>query len=399
MTNLERWRYYLQDLESPDIFINWSLFYSVSASLQRRVWHGGNVNDIHNIYPNIYVVFVSPPGIGKSMAAVRGLHMLNDIKAIDKDGKPMKDPAILIAPDSTTLEAITDYLAKNHRKYYVNGQSFTHWSLCFYSEELGTLFKQNATDVVSFLQQGYDCHKYIKYTKTQGCDEINKICVSFLGCTTAQALKRFCDNEVLSEGMSARTLFIYAEKPRFRKSTIKITDDQKKEYAILKEHFTKLTRVNGNIVFTPEAKERFDHWYLNEYDKIRGNKSPRLDDYYGRKKLHVIKQAIVMHYLENLTPQIDLVDVESAIKEMLIIEEKMHMPFVQLGKNPIHQISTKLLEYVNNHKEGVSEGILRLTFSADASKDQILEALTHLKETYQIKMEAKQGKNFYLPIQ
>ena len=63
MTNIEKWRYFLKDLESPDLFIDWGFYSMISTALQRRVWL---FPDTFTLYPNLFVLLVGPPAAGKS---------------------------------------------------------------------------------------------------------------------------------------------------------------------------------------------------------------------------------------------------------------------------------------------------------------------------------------------
>ena len=63
MNNLGKWRFYLKDIESPDLFIDWGFYSLISAALQRRVWL---YPDAMAIYPNIFTLLVGPPAAGKS---------------------------------------------------------------------------------------------------------------------------------------------------------------------------------------------------------------------------------------------------------------------------------------------------------------------------------------------
>src|ERR1041384_2076773 len=66
-TNLERFRYLCKDLPSPDLFINFDFLFLISSCLARKVWLGGQ--DLYRVYPNLYIISVADPGIGKSLPA------------------------------------------------------------------------------------------------------------------------------------------------------------------------------------------------------------------------------------------------------------------------------------------------------------------------------------------
>src|SRR5580692_1836952 len=63
MTNWAKWKSYTDALPTPDNMIEWAWIFTVASSLERRVWLGP---DHEQLFPNMYVCFVSKPGIGKS---------------------------------------------------------------------------------------------------------------------------------------------------------------------------------------------------------------------------------------------------------------------------------------------------------------------------------------------
>ena len=110
MTNAEKWKFWNRDSFSPDIFIEWSWWMLVSSVLQRRVWYG---NDTYPLYPNLYTLFVAPPGIGKGLQLDQikdfmEFHKLNNVSEEEvllakHLGKIKSNLLFPVASDSTTL--------------------------------------------------------------------------------------------------------------------------------------------------------------------------------------------------------------------------------------------------------------------------------------------------------
>ena len=91
MSNLEKWRLYLRDFESPDLYIDWGFYFLISTCLQRRVWTSQGINAI---YPNLFMLLVGPPACGKS----RVVSMISDLiedSALKTMSKDKKQPAPL----------------------------------------------------------------------------------------------------------------------------------------------------------------------------------------------------------------------------------------------------------------------------------------------------------------
>lgn len=381
MTNLERWRYYLRDIESPDIYINWTFYYTVAAALQRRVWYGPKDFEI---FPCLYIWFIGAPSLGKTMAAVRGLQLLESFVTVDEANNVKQ--TIPTAPDSATLEALTNYIADKCRNKFKDpsGKLHVHFSIAFVSEELGVLFKRDTDDLIMFLCQGYDARRYIRHTKGNGKDFIPNICVNFLAGTTPDWMAKPRVREMMGDGLASRVICVWAETPRFRKATIAIDNEQQQEYDKLKKHFEAVSKVCGEVKFSPEAEAFFVNWYEKEFDKARINKEPRLDYYYGRKKLHLRKMSIAFHFADNTGLEIGVESVQSALKFLNLTELNMHKAVAGAGRNPLHEHMLKIKEYLSKQNEAVTLRKLRLQFGCDLSMKEIDECLEFLLATGQV---------------
>lgn len=65
MTNFEAWHYYMKDVVSPTSFITMSFYSMIASALQRRVYLG---SDERPLFPNMYIILIADPGVGKGVA-------------------------------------------------------------------------------------------------------------------------------------------------------------------------------------------------------------------------------------------------------------------------------------------------------------------------------------------
>ena len=296
-TNLERWRFYMKDITSPDIFIDMGFYYMISAALQRRVYLG---SDERPLFPNLYIILVADPGIGKGLVIIPvaqflkhhkmkrlklpGVKMptpdesLNEdmmnalmeeyaqvnnltLPGIGMDGRS-KDGQGSSAQDSITKKKLTDEplvipmsadaityegLVRNNARAIrsvvppANGIAsglakngvYTHSSICFCLEEISSLFRQHTRDVVNYLIRTYDCGDYRYETKTQGIEQVKNTCVNLFGGTQPSFMKASFSDRLLNEGFASRTLFVYADSNRFERFDIATMSP---EQLVAKEH-------------------------------------------------------------------------------------------------------------------------------------------------------------------
>ena len=67
------------DLPSPLVFRRWAAIAGISMSLERRCWIGAGAS---RIYPNLYILLVANPGVGKDMAIGPLRDLLHEAKKI-----------------------------------------------------------------------------------------------------------------------------------------------------------------------------------------------------------------------------------------------------------------------------------------------------------------------------
>ena len=69
---------YAKDPHLPDLSMKWSAISAVAAILERRVYCRLRAAD--ELYPNLYVMLVSPPAVGKSSAIGRATRLTRAVR-------------------------------------------------------------------------------------------------------------------------------------------------------------------------------------------------------------------------------------------------------------------------------------------------------------------------------
>lgn len=411
LTNLDRWNYYLRDLEAPQIFIDWSYYWTISSALQRKVWMGNY--SFSPIFSNLYIMFVADPGVGKSTAArIGGQKILKTFRFLDaakiKAGLPAEKAwtdALSFSADNTTLQSLIQQLNKSVKTFQIpwkneDGILFhkpaQHSSMAILlSEEMTSMFSVTNEGITDFLNQCYDAQDYHYKTKHQGEEQIKNVYVSFLGCTTPENVKKLMARGVLQTGFTARTIPIFASKPRKRNLEYEFNAEQTVEWNHVTEHIKKLLEVTGEVSWSLEAKEYFKHYYGDKLpvdekspmQKDRVNFDKRTEDYYGRKKLHITKMAMVLHFSENLiSMEISLATLLRAINVLKEVELEMHNALASSGRNELADYGREVLDALKKNKtDGISKIHLRALFWDDIDEKELEDILKFLEDTGKIK--------------
>lgn len=404
-TNLERWRYFYKDIESPDLYVDWTFYMMISATLRRNVCLDNLPHDPigRALYPNLYVIFIGPPGVGKSTSAYGALDLFKSFggfERLENAGKRL----ITVAPNSLSLEQLYNYLnahiliqdippqhiTKNHegkeiRKYLSSPLTF------FATEELGTLFRENTGDLVRFITEGYDAGDFHRETKTQGVNFIKNMCIALLGCATPDWITEVSKNGLLKQGFASRTIFVWGGTKRHLRRKYEFTRDQQAELLKIKDHIRQLLKLYGPIRETKEAEEWMTSWYEKGGETNRLNKDRRLIDYYARKKVHLTKLAMVVHFADSLTSEVTVEDYVKALRLLDRTEPEMHLALLGTAtENPAYLIVSKIEEKleaaIQNNGGFVRRGELLLA-TYEYCKDGTTtfeDAITYLKDTGRI---------------
>jgi len=416
MTNLERWRFYLKDLESPDLFIDWTFYAMISASLQRRVaWEEWPHQCSPTCqFPNIYVIFIGPPGVGKTSAATFAKEIFKGFGGFERIEDKYKR-RISIAPSSASVEQLWRYM--NSNPAVVKGDAlppnpdgskaapYISTPLAFLcAGELGSLFRENTQDLVTFVTEGWDCGDFHRETKTQGVDFLKSMCLTLLGAATPNWVKEVSKTGLLQAGFTARTIFVYAEQQRQRKLEYVYTAEQIEQWKLLTEHIRKITdpKLYGPVRVTPEAREFFKHWYESgAWDKNRINKDESLEDYYTRKKLHIMRLSMVIHFADSTTLEVTLDDIKKAMALLARTEPDMHIALNrQSVANPSSKVARLIKERLHTdtvNGEWVNEGkLLSLVFNeCDGGRVTFNEAVQFLIDCGDVNTTIRNGKSVY----
>lgn len=399
----------------------------ISAALQRRVWIGPTHAPI---YPNLYIILVGEPGVGKGIvikpiAEILKYHKMPDpsmVKQInnaftaadkavmeevmqddyklaqevevglgqqatkDKDKRIFEKPLLIpVAADATTYEALVKALSKsikrcNYKKWDEKLQRdvmaiYTHSSLCFCLEEISSLFRKKTEDVVHLLIQAYDCGDYVYDTKTQGKDRIKSCCLNFFGGTTPGFMQSTFNDQLLTEGYASRTLFIFEAKNRKTKLWMDdLTTEQHQAYLDLVAHVEKLTRLFGRVKISKEDMDWLEDWWKQSQVK-RPNTNMRLNPYYARKQLHTIKLATAVHFAESTEMEIKRESFVKAMELLAEAEQKMHYALGLDNANPLSIPARKVLKFIETNGRQTRKNLLVEFWDALPGRDQDLDAI------------------------
>lgn len=398
----------MKDITSPQSYIDMGFYYMISVALQRRVWLGSYERPL---FPNMYIILVGEPGLGKGLV----LRPIGDIlksfpqQATNLDESQLeneeaanedlvKKRGYLLFPcaaDTTTFESLIRENANSIRttKCEKNQMAprgvYSHSSMFFLLEEMGTLFRKQSENLINYLLVAYDCGDPRYKTKHNGEDTVKKCCLSILGGTTPSFMHDSLSDKIIGEGFSSRTIFVYASKDRMAKFDIsKLTQDQIESKEVIRKHLLRLSKLFGEVQYAPDAYEYLKNYFELIWPQVRPVGNYTMTPYYARKKVHVLKLALAVHFAESESMTLELKDVQKAMAILEQLEKLMPYALSLKRRNPLDKVSVMILEYIGLHgSSGLTFQQIWERFNAEGAEEEIKECLRFLMATNKLEFD------------
>lgn len=364
--------YILPRTDAPESFIFWSGIFTIASTLRRRVFVGKKNLGLWNCYPNMYLMFVGPPGMRKTTAIDFGAREL--LGCI---------PQLHEGPDNFTKEAILEEM-----------QASGDGSIYLTVGEFSNIFQKAGKDragMYEFFTDMFDMKKqFSARTKASGNVFVEKPVLNFFSATTPGWISDNMPEAVISGGYASRCIWVYEEDLRIKKSLFDdVTGDFKSLEADLLVDLLRIAELEGEYELLPETKAAINAWvaddpplYLAKNDKLGGYLNRRFKHAMTLTMLHAAasKDELV------LTPE----DWFWAVNTLSTIEPNLEKIFKGVGRNPYTTEIDKMVAFVKmmNISTGnlvpMSEILVQFTHVAEPRilKDIIEFAVTSKKLMY-----------------
>lgn len=272
------------EVNSPEILRLWSAIGAVAASMERKCW---TRNKRGILYPNLFIMLVTSPGIGKTEAIKRIEQLILQTKKLN------------VMPRSLTSASLIDVLKRSNKSFLLQGSGapIDYHSGMVITAELGTMISAHDLEFLSILNDIYDNPG--QYTQQRRhFNEGKEISIinpqlNILAGTQPAFLAHLLPEEAWSMGATSRTILVYAgqfhdSKPVF--SHDELEEELPDEQPLVKQ-LSKFAERSGQFKWTSGAMERFNAWKESGYKPIPEHS--KLVHYLPRRGVHAIKLAMV----------------------------------------------------------------------------------------------------------
>lgn len=376
---LKTYAKYTKDSEAPSIFHLWTGISVITSVLERKVWAKLMYD---NIYPNMYIILVAPPGrCRKSSAMSIGTRLLNKIEGV------------CISSDRITPEALIQDLENSENCFYIGHRVYGHCSLTAVSKELGTLLSVNPEGMLKLLTDLFDAqvHDLWTYTtKGAGVNRITGVWLNLLGATVPSFFSTRQTQESIGLGFTSRCVFVYADKRRHR--SLHCNDSLGLE---LLQRLREIHDIKGEFTFTKEAEKCYENWYMNlpnEHATIEA-----LAPYYERKHVHALKLSMILSAAEGGNDMhITKGNVLSSLAMLDEAEQSMPKVFGGTGRSALAPDFERISLQLERAKQPLSESEILQENFMHVHPDGIRMILETLEKMKAIKCESyTSGQKYY----
>lgn len=342
--------------ESPEEYHLWVAISVIAGAIRRKAFFNMGY---FLLYPNMYIVLVGPAGRCKKSTAMRiGRSMLVSI------------PDLNFTTDSTTRERLIQDLSQAKRD--------DHSSMTAFSSEFASLLTSSGMDMVVFLTDIFDSPtEWAHKTKTGGTNKITAPYLNLIGATTPDWIAKAMPLDTVGIGLTSRIVFVYQDTPRVRPPFPTLSPDQQALRTLLVEDLIAMSQISGEYTLTSEAKSMYEEWYTSRVQEPNTTGDPRLNGYYERKPMHLLKLAMIISASFRDETIIQPSDLQTAMQLFSQVESKMTRVFANVGKNPL-TADYDDIEAMIRSKGSTDFGQLMGKFKHSVRKDELAEVIDTL---------------------
>lgn len=321
---------YTEILSSPLIYRRWAGIMIVAAALERKVWIETSVG---TLYPNLYVFFVGPPAVGKTVPIALSARVIKSL------------PNHKVASSSITRATLIEELSEAQRFKSTPTGAVEFNSLFVASNEMGVIIPEYALEFLSKLTDLYDCHPYSERRRNAKHNaDIKRPQVNMLVGTQPGYLANILPDVAWEQGFLSRVILIYAGEP-VRKSLFSKTEADKVVWERLISDLKEISELWGEFRFTSEVKSLIDDFYLIGH-KRTALLHPKLQNYNTRRPTHLLKLMQIASAMESSDLVIDVHHFQQAMDWLTEAEHIMPQVFKAMTTGGDSSIIKDLWYYV-----------------------------------------------------
>lgn len=304
---------YTKNMGVSPLWQKWAGLCCVSGALGRRVCLNTSRG---TLYPNVWCLLVSPPGVGKSIL-------------IEEVGNFWAGtPNLNLAPSSTTRAGLIDRLLLTKKVELVNGLPEVNHSLLCASVEFGNLVPVYDNAWLNILNELYDNRKvYEDTTRKLGTISIEHPHLVILAGTQPKYLDNLLPDAAFGMGFTSRFIMAYVGEAQH----IKMFAATKKSMDLkgrLQSDLNSIATLRGEYFLSPEAEELYENLYSEGFAPKPTH--TKLQHYATRRPAHILKMMMCFAAAESDNFRIMPHHIQQAVDLLLATEKEIPQIFQEM---------------------------------------------------------------------
>lgn len=290
---------YKKDEFVPDKFHLWTAISMVAGALERKCclqW--GDSADSPMFYPNLYILLVAKPGIGKSSAINPGVAMLKEVN------KYTGSSHIKFLPSQVT-EARLIELMRHPTTFQRGTEVVKQCAGYYYASEASACLKNIYGDFTGLITSFYDCDKeWEKATMGMENDtyKLVNVCFNLIAGSTFDYLGKLITDDNIMGGFASRLIYVIQNEVMVRKSPFQnrgIKQQTPIDRKLLLHDLVRINKLVGNFHAEESVKLKWEAWY-SEYDAARQQlPSESMQALLARKSTNLLKLCMILSASED----------------------------------------------------------------------------------------------------
>lgn len=281
-------------------------------------------------------------------------------------------PQIKFVSDSSSREALIDAMASS----YIGDVGYS--AAAVFNPELGTMFTTSQAGMVEFLTAIYDYNQEQSFrheTRGKGLIEIVRPVLNLVGCTVPDFVNTNLRTYAVGTGFASRLSIVYADQPGELRARPKLTPEQEVLSDALVHDLRYIAKLKGEVTFSEDAGKWYDSWYESRRSEIEGADA-RLSGYVGRKPTQVLKVATLLSVSKDDSLELQVQDLERALKMIEALEPGMRKVLCAVGRNIYAPVTQRIIDQLANKPDGLTVRDLLQRNLGDLDSDELRRTIT-----------------------
>lgn len=306
---------YAQDGFTPPEFHFWSGVSILAGAMERKCYLP--FNNGYRVYPNMYVLLVADPGIGKSAAGRKAvtdlLMILDDVNCVP----------------SQNSEAKLIELLSLKQKFFLHGSEQTQCAGYLFASEASNCLKEinGGGDLKPLFTDFYDCPtNWEKATMKQGKLSLKNVCFNLLAGCTFEYLKKLVPESEIRGGFASRVIYVLHDALDVRSPTwLSKEDDEKvdqKTRSALLSDLRKIHQLSGEFTWNKAFNESFMRDFAEFEAERIDNTDNNSKSLLARRHLNILKLCMVLSASEGDSLALEPRHWEAARGMLAAVEQK-----------------------------------------------------------------------------